>query len=223
MKKRLMKQALLKGLSGIIAAMVLLFAPAGTFSYGNGWLFLALLFIPMLIFGALLLAKAPDLLEKRLHTRESQSEQKLVILLSSLLFVAVFVIAGLDYRFGWTEVPAAVVALGAMLLLTGYGMYMEVMRENAWLSRTVEIQKDQKVIDTGLYGIVRHPMYLATIILFLAMPLVLGSWISFVLMLLYPAVLVIRIAGEEKVLENGLPGYREYKKKVKYRLFPFIW
>ena len=223
MKKRLMKQALLKGLSGIIAAMVLLFVPAGTLSYKNGWLFIALLFIPMLIFGAFLLVKAPELLEKRLHTRESQSEQKLVILLSSLLFVSVFVIAGLDYRFGWTKVPTAVVALGAVLLLTGYGMYMEVMRENAWLSRTVEIQEDQKVIDTGLYGLVRHPMYLATIILFLAMPLVLGSWISFVLMLLYPVVLVKRITGEEKVLEEGLPGYREYKKKVKYRLFPFIW
>ena len=216
-------QALLKGVSGLIAAMVLLFVPAGTFSYKNGWLFIAFLFIPMIVFGAFLLAKAPKLLEKRLHTRESQSEQKLVILLSSLLFVAVFVIAGLDYRFGWTKVPTAVVALGAVLLLTGYGMYMEVMRENAWLSRTVEIQEDQKVIDTGLYGLVRHPMYLATIILFLAMPLVLGSWISFVLMLLYPVVLVKRITGEEKVLEEGLPGYIEYKKKVKYRLFPFIW
>lgn len=223
MKTGLMMQALLKGVSGLIAAMVLLFVPAGTLSYKNGWLFIALLFIPMLIFGAFLLVKAPELLEKRLHTRESQSEQKLVILLSSLLFVAVFVIAGLDYRFGWTEVPAAVVALGAVLVLTGYAMYMEVMRENAWLSRTVEIQKDQKVIDTGLYGLVRHPMYLATIILFLAIPLVLGSWISFVLMLLYPVVLVKRITGEEKVLEEGLPGYREYKKKVKYRLFPFIW
>lgn len=223
MKTGLMMQALLKGVSGLIAVMVLLFVPAGTLSYRNGWLFIALLFIPMLIFGAYLLAKAPDLLEKRLHTKESQSGQKLVILLSSLLFVAVFVIAGLDYRFGWTEVPAAVVVLGAALVLAGYGMYMEVMRENAWLSRTVEIQKGQKVIDTGLYGIVRHPMYLATIILFLAMPLVLGSWISFILMFLYPAVLVKRIIGEEKVLEEGLPGYREYKKKVKYRLFPFIW
>lgn len=223
MKTGLMMQALLKGVSGLIAAMVLLFGPAGTLSYKNGWLFIALLFIPMLIFGAFLLVKAPELLEKRLHTRESQSEQKLVILLSSLLFVAVFVIAGLNYRFGWTEVPAAVVALGAVLVLTGYAMYMEVMRENAWLSRTVEIQKDQKVIDTGLYGLVRHPMYLATIILFLAIPLVLGSWISFVLMLLYPTVLVKRISGEEKVLEEGLPGYIEYKKKVKYRLFPFIW
>ena len=223
MKTGLMMQALLKGVSGLIAAMVLLFVPAGTFSYKNGWLFIALLFITMIVFGAFLLAKAPKLLEKRLHTRESQSEQKLVILLSSLLFVAVFVIAGLDYRFGWTKVPTAVVALGAVLLLTGYGMYMEVMRENAWLSRTVEIQEDQKVIDTGLYGLVRHPMYLATIILFLAMPLVLGSWITFVLMLLYPVVLVKRITGEEKVLEEGLPGYREYKKKVKYRLFPFIW
>ena len=223
MKAGLMMQALLKGVSGLIAAMVLLFVPAGTFSYKNGWLFIAFLFIPMIVFGAFLLAKAPKLLEKRLHTRESQSEQKLVILLSSLLFVAVFVIAGLDYRFGWTKVPTAVVALGAVLLLTGYGMYMEVMRENAWLSRTVEIQEDQKVIDTGLYGLVRHPMYLATIILFLAMPLVLGSWISFVLMLLYPVVLVKRITGEEKVLEEGLPGYIEYKKKVKYRLFPFIW
>ena len=223
MKAGLMMQALLKGVSGLIAAMVLLFVPAGTFSYKNGWLFIALLFIPMIVFGAFLLAKAPKLLEKRLHTRESQSEQKLVILLSSLLFVAVFVIAGLDYRFGWTKVPTAVVALGAVLLLTGYGMYMEVMRENAWLSRTVEIQEDQKVIDTGLYGLVRHPMYLATIILFLAMPLVLGSWISFVLMLLYPVVLVKRSTGEEKVLEEGLPGYIEYKKKVKYRLFPFIW
>lgn len=223
MKTGLIMQALLKGVSGLIAVMVLLFVPAGTLSYRNGWLFIALLFIPMIIFGAFLLVKAPDLLEKRLHTRESQSGQKLVVLLSSLLFVAVFVIAGLDYRFGWTEVPTAVVVLGAVLLLAGYGLYMEVMRENAWLSRTVEIQKDQKVIDTGLYGIVRHPMYLATIILFLAMPLVLDSWISFVLMLLYPAVLVKRIIGEEKVLEEGLPGYKEYKKKVKYRLFPYIW
>lgn len=223
MKKGLMMQALLKGVSGLIAAMVLLFLPAGTFSYRNGWLFIALLFIPMICFGVVLLVKEPELLEKRLHTKESQSEQKLVIILSSLLFVAVFVIAGLDYRFGWTKVPTAVVVIGAVLLLAGYGMYMEVMRENAWLSRTVEIQKNQKVVDTGLYGIVRHPMYLATIILFLSIPLVLGSWISFGLMLLYPAVLVKRISGEEKVLEEGLFGYREYKKKVKYRLFPYIW
>lgn len=220
---KLLAQGLLKMLSGMLLVGLVLFLPAGSWSYFNGWLFCGLLFLPMLVVGALLLWKAPALLEKRLNTKEQEKTQIAVVAVSSLLFVAAFVTAGLDFRFGWTHVPIWLVCLAAVLQLAAYGLYAEVMRENAYLSRTVEVQENQKVIDTGLYGIVRHPMYTSTILLFLAMPLVLGSWVSFAIMLLFPVVIVFRIRNEEKVLEEGLPGYREYKQRVRYRLLPFIW
>ena len=202
---------------------LVLFLPAGTWNYPNAWLFLGLLFIPMLMLGVILFVKAPELLEKRLQSKEKESTQKGVVAVSGLMFLGSSVLAGLDFRFGWTNVPSWVVAVAAVVLLASYGMYGEVMRENAYLSRTVEVQENQKVIDTGLYSVIRHPMYTATIFLFLAMPVVLGSWLAFAVMLLYPVVIVARIGNEEKVLEEGLPGYAEYKKKVKYRLVPFVW
>lgn len=218
-----MMQALLKAGSGIILAGLLLFVPAGTLDYPGAWAFMALLFVPMLVFGTVLLVKSPELLKKRLNTREKERAQVIVILLSSLVFIAAFVLAGLDFRFGWTHVPMAVRVISAVLLLLAYALYMEVMRENAWLSRTVEVQQGQKVVDTGLYGIVRHPMYLATLLLFLAIPLVLGSWVSFAVMLLTVPVLVLRIISEERVLAEGLEGYEAYREKVCYRLLPGIW
>ena len=220
---RLLAQGLLKMLSGMLIVALVLFLPAGSWNYFNGWLFCGLLFLPMLVLGALLLWKAPALLEKRLNTKEQEKTQMAVVAVSSLLFLAAFVAAGLDFRFGWTHVPIWLVCLAAVLQLAAYGLYAEVMRENAWLSRTVEVQENQKVIDTGLYGIIRHPMYTSTVLLFLAMPLVLGSWVSFAIMLLYPVVIVFRIRNEEQVLEAGLAGYREYKQRVRCRLLPFIW
>ena len=220
---KLLAQGLLKMLSGMLIVGLVLFLPAGSWNYFNGWLFCGLLFLPMLVLGALLLWKAPALLEKRLNTKEQEKTQMAVVAVSSLLFLAAFVAAGLDFRFGWTHVPIWLVCLAAVLQLAAYGLYAEVMRENAWLSRTVEVQENQKVIDTGLYGIVRHPMYTSTVLLFLAMPLVLGSWVSFAIMLLYPVVIVFRIRNEEQVLETGLAGYREYKQRVRCRLLPFIW
>ena len=222
-KQKLLLSALTKFLAGLILMGLVLFLPAGTFDYPNAWLFLGLLFIPMLLLGVVLFVKAPELLEKRLQSKEKESTQKGVVAASGLMFIGSFVLAGLDFRFGWTNVPAWVVTVAAIVLLASYGMYGEVMRENAYLSRTVEVQANQKVIDTGLYGIIRHPMYTATIFLFLAIPVVLGSWIAFVVMLAYPAAIVARIRNEEKVLEEGLQGYTEYKKKVKYRLITFIW
>lgn len=219
----LMMQALLKAGSGIMLAGLLLFVPAGTLDYPGAWAFMALLFVPMLVFGTVLLVKSPELLKKRLNTREKERAQVIVILLSSLVFIAAFVLAGLDFRFGWTHVPMAVRVISAVLLLLAYALYMEVMRENAWLSRTVEVQQGQKVVDTGLYGIVRHPMYLATLLLFLTIPLVLGSWVSFAVMLLTVPVLVLRIISEERVLAEGLEGYEAYREKVCYRLLPGIW
>lgn len=222
-KSKLFMQGLIKLLAGILMMGLVLFLPAGTWAYPNAWLFCGLLFVPMLVVGALLLWKAPALLEKRLNTREQEKTQAIVVALSSLLFVAAFVAAGLDFRFGWTHVPIWLECLAAVIQLASYGLYAEVMRENAWLSRTVEVQENQKVIDTGLYGIVRHPMYAATILLFLAMPLVLGSWLSFAIMLLYPVVILPRIRNEEQVLEAGLEGYAEYEQRVRYRLLPYIW
>lgn len=220
---KLLAQGLLKMLSGMLIVALVLFLPAGSWNYFNGWLFCGLLFLPMLVLGALLLWKAPALLEKRLNTKEQEKTQMAVVAVSSLLFLAAFVAAGLDFRFGWTHVPIWLVCLAAVLQLAAYGLYAEVMRENAWLSRTVEVQENQKVIDTGLYGIIRHPMYTSTVLLFLAMSLVLGSWVSFAIMLLYPVVIVFRIRNEEQVLEAGLAGYREYKQRVRCRLLPFIW
>ena len=221
--KTLLKQAIIKYVAGMVLVGILVFLPAGTFAYPGGWLFMGLLFIPMLVLGIVLLLKAPDLLAKRLNNKEEQSEQKKVVGLSGLMFLAGFVLCGLDFRWGWTDVPMPVIVIASVLLLAGYGLYMEVMRENAYLSRTVEVQEGQQVIDTGLYGIVRHPMYFATVIMFLAIPLVLDSWIGFVVFLVYPFLMVKRIRNEEFVLEEGLEGYREYKEKVKYRMIPFVW
>ena len=223
MRKKLLLAGGLKMLSGLLVMGLLLFVPAGTWRYPGGWRLMALLFVPMPVVGAVLYVKAPELLEKRLNSREQEPEQKRIILLFALVFVAGFVLAGMDFHFGWTRLPKAVVVAGCVLFCGAYGLYAEVMRENAYLSRTVEVQENQKVIDTGLYGIVRHPMYTSTILLFLAMPLVLGSWVSFAIMLLFPVVIVFRIRNEEKVLEAGLEGYSEYKQRVRYRLIPFFW
>jgi protein-S-isoprenylcysteine O-methyltransferase Ste14 len=220
---KLFLNALSKFSIGLVLVGLLLFLPAGTFAYFGGWLFIGLLFIPMLFLGVVLLLKAPELLKKRLNHKEKEKTQQGVVALSALLFVAGFVFAGLDHRFGWSEVPMSVVIAASVALLIGYGMYAEVMRENAYLSRTVEVQDGQKVIDTGLYGVVRHPMYLATILLFLSIPLVLGSWVSLLFFALYPVVIIMRISNEEKDLTAELSGYAEYKNKVKYRLIPFIW
>lgn len=220
---KLLVNALLKFVSGLAAVGLLLFLPAGTLRYWNAWLFSALMFLPMLMVGILLFLKAPELLEKRLNTREQEGTQKAVVALSALMFCLGFVLAGLDFRFGWSHMPTWLVAAAAVLQLVSYGLYAEVMRENAYLSRTVEIQEHQKVIDTGLYGVVRHPMYLAVTLLFLTIPLVLGSWPCFVLFLCTPALLVLRIRNEEQVLERGLPGYTEYQQRVRWRLIPFIW
>ena len=215
--------ALIKFTVGLLLVGVLLFLPAGSFEYINGWLFIGLLFIPMLILGVVLLIKSPDLLKKRLGAREKENTQKGVVAVSGILFVIGFAVAGLDFRFGWSEVPLWVVIASSIVLLISYALYAEVMRENAYLSRTIEVQEDQKVVDTGLYGIVRHPMYSVTLWLFLSIPLVLGSWWSFICFAPYIAVIVVRIINEEKVLEKGLQGYTEYKKRVKYRILPFIW
>ena len=222
-KKRLAIQASSKFAAGLVALSALMFIPAGTLSFPNAWLLIGLLFVPMLIVGIVLLVHSPSLLEKRLKDKEEQGEQKLVIALSGLMFVAAFVVAGLNWRFGWTRMPAWAVWASAAVFLASYLMYAEVLRENAYLSRTIEVQEGQKVIDTGLYGIVRHPMYSATVLLFLSMPLVLGSLPSFLIMLLYIPIIVKRILNEEEVLSRGLEGYGDYKKRVRYRLVPFIW
>lgn len=219
----LLRNAAGKFAAGFLILAFLLFLPAGTVAYPNGWLFCALLFIPMLILGIVLLKKAPGLLEKRLDTKERETTQKLVTGLCALVFLTGFITAGLDFRFGWSAVPARVVLAASVLFLIAYALYAEVMRENAYLSRTVTIQENQKVIDTGLYGIVRHPMYAATVLLFLMIPLVLGSWTAFAVFLLYVPLIIIRIRNEEAVLEAGLAGYTEYKMRVRYRLIPYIW
>ena len=222
-RKKLLSKGLTKYIAGLILVMLLLFIPAGTLRYSGAWLFIALLFIPMLLMGAVLIKKDPQLLEKRLNTKETQSEQKGVVAISGIMFLGGFILAGLDRRFGWTRIPGWAVGISAVTFLAGYIMYAEVMRENSYLSRTVEVQSGQKVIDTGLYGMVRHPMYTATILMFLAMPVILGSLISLAVFLIYPVVIVRRIGNEEEVLEKGLEGYTEYKKKVRFRLLPFIW
>ena len=222
MTLKLFIQALAKYVVGLAIVMALLFIPAGTLSYWQAWLFIDILFIPMLIVGIVLISHNPELLRKRLDAKEKEGEQKSVVAMSSLLFLAMFVIAGLNYRLGWWILPEWLVITGAILFLLGYAMYAEVMRENVWLSRTVEVQNNQQVVDTGLYGIVRHPMYSATLILFLTMPLVLASPWSFVIMLLYVPVVVKRIHNEEMVLKQELGGYKEYIQRIRYRLIPFI-
>lgn len=220
---KLLINAALKLVCGLLLSFLLLFAPAGTWNYPGGWLFIGLMFVPMLILGLALYLKAPELLKKRLNMKETQKDQVWVVALSGVLFIAGFLAAGFDFRFGWTRVPGWLVWIAAIVQLGSYGLYAEVLRENAYLSRTVEVQEGQTVIDTGLYGIVRHPMYTSTILMSLAIPLVLGSWISFLPMLLYPVIIIRRIHGEEALLEEGLPGYREYKQKVRWRLLPYIW
>ena len=223
MNGKLFAQAITKVLSGVLLIGILLFVPAGSFSYWNGWLLMAVLFVPMIVAGFVMMKKSPELLQKRLNAKEEQSEQKTVIVLSGLMFLAAFIVAGLNYRFGWIALPNWIVYVATAVFLLGYVLYAEVLRENAYLSRTVEVQEDQKVVDTGLYGIVRHPMYLSTFLLFLSMPLVLGSVISFVIMLVYIPIIAKRIRNEEKVLEEGLEGYSDYKKRVKNKVVPFIW
>ena len=222
-KTKLFLSALTKFLCGLILVGVMLFLPAGTLRYAGGWLFMALLFIPMIFLGAILFIKAPELLEKRLGVKEKENTQKGVVALSGLLFFIGFIVAGLDHRFDWSHVPAWLVVVSSVVLLVSYALYAEVMRENAYLSRTIEVQEGQKVISTGLYGIVRHPMYAVTIWLFLSIPLVLGSLWSLLCFAHYPILIIARILNEEKVLSAGLEGYVDYKKKVKYRLIPFIW
>lgn len=223
MEKGLLKEALIKYAAGILLVGLLLFLPAGTLKWENGWLFMMILFVPMFLAGIVMYLKAPDLLRSRLNAKETQKEQKSVIGYSGLMFLAAFITAGLDYRFSFTKMPKAVVIISCIVFLLAYAMFAEVLRENAYLSRTIEVQKDQEVVDTGLYGIVRHPMYTATIFLFLAMPLILGSLPSFVIMLAYIPIIVKRIRNEEEVLEKELKGYKEYKEKIRYRLIPWIW
>ena len=220
---KLLAEALVKFACGVALVGLLIFLPAGTLSFFYGWLFMGLLFIPMFLAGIVMLIKAPQLLKKRLDAKEKQSAQKGVLAFSGLMFVGGFVVAGLDHRFGWSYMPPVVTAAGSVLFVLGYLLFALVLRQNAYLSRTVKVEEGQTVVDTGLYSIVRHPMYAVTLLLFLSMPLVLGSLISFVIFLVYPLLIAKRIRNEEQVLEAGLPGYKEYKQKVKYRMIPFIW
>jgi protein-S-isoprenylcysteine O-methyltransferase Ste14 len=221
--KKLFIQAIGKYLLGLILVLILLFIPAGTLNYWNAWLLIGVLFIPMLIAGIILMIKNPVLLRKRLNAKEKEEEQKRVILLGGLMFISGFVVAGLDYRYQWLVLPKWLVITATVIFLFAYLLYAEVLRENTYLSRTIEVQENQKVIDSGLYGIVRHPMYTSTILLFLSMPLVLGSFFSFLVFLLYPVIVVKRIRNEEEVLEKSLADYSEYKQRIKYRLIPYIW
>lgn len=223
MNRTLFIQAVTRFLAGLFMVAVLLFIPAGTWDYPQGWLLIMILFVPMFIAGLVMMKKDPDLLKKRLSVKEKESEQRLVIISSGIMFFAAFIAAGLSFRYGLMMLPPPISVIAALIFLAAYALYAEVLRENAFLSRTVEVQKEQRVIDTGLYGIVRHPMYMATVLLFLSMPLVLGSLLSFVIMLAYIPIIMKRIRNEEKVLSEGLKGYAEYKIKVKYRLIPFVW
>ncbi len=223
MDVKLFFQAIIKYMVGVILTGALLFVPAGSLEYWNAWLLMGLLFIPMFIAGIILMVKKPELLKKRLDAKEKVATQKIVVFLSGLMFIAGFVTAGLNYRYNWIEIPNAVVIAASIIFVISYVLYGEVLRENQYLSRTIEVQKNQKVIDTGLYGIVRHPMYGSTILLFLMMPLILGSIISFVIFLVYPIIIAKRIKNEEEILEKELEGYKEYKEKVKYKVIPFIW
>lgn len=220
---KLLINGLTKLIFGIVFIGLLLFLPAWTFNYLGAWIFMGVLLIPVMIMGVVLFIKAPTLLEKRLQNKEKEKAQKGVIALSGLMFIGGFVLSALDFRFGWSYVPLWLTITAAVIFLAGYGMFAEVMRENAYLSRTVEVQEGQRVVSTGLYGVVRHPMYLATLLMFLPMPLILQSLWGLIPFAIYPVVIIIRIINEEKVLENGLEGYSEYKTRVKYRLIPFIW
>ena len=223
MNIKLFFEAIFKFLLGVILIGVLIFIPANTINYWNGWLFMGLLFIPMFIAGIIMMIKSPNLLKSRLDAKEKESEQKTVVKLSGLMFLVGFVLVGLNYRYNWIQLPNIVVIIASIIFLISYILYALVLRENAFLSRTIQVQENQKVIDTGLYKIVRHPMYSATLFLFLSMPLILGSLISFIIFLVYPFIIVKRIKNEEEVLERELKGYKEYKDKVKYKMIPFIW
>lgn len=220
---KLLAEALTKFTCGLLLVGLLIFLPAGTLRYPCGWLLIGLLFGPMLAAGFVMLAKSPDFLKKRLDAKEKQTAQKGVLAFSGLMFIAGFVAAGLDFRFGWSQMPTWVVITASVLFLIAYALYAEVMRENAYLSRTIKVEEGQTVVDTGLYGIVRHPMYMVTILLFLMIPLVLGSWYALVAFAFYPAIIIVRLKDEEDLLTRQLPGYCEYKQKVKYRIIPFIW
>ena len=223
MEKKLILQAAGKVLAGLLLVSLLLFLSAGTLGYWYGWLFIAVLFVPMLAAGIVLLLKAPELLKKRLNAKEEQTEQKAVLILSGVMFLAAFIVAGLNYRFDWLVLPKWAALAAALLFLGGYAMYAEVLRENAWLSRTVEVQENQTVIDTGLYGVVRHPMYAATLLMFLSMGFVLGAPISFLILLLYVPIIALRIKNEEAVLTEGLEGYAAYRERVRYKVIPYLW
>lgn len=220
---KLLINALTKFFCGLLLVGLLIFLPAGTLGYTYGWLLIGLLFGPMLIAGFVMFFKSPAFLAKRLDAKEKQTAQKGVVAFSGLMFVAGFAVAGLDFRFGWSKMPTAVVILASVLFLCAYTLYAEVMRENAYLSRTIRVEEGQKVVDTGLYGVVRHPMYMATILLFLMIPLVLGSWYALIAFAFYPVIIIVRLTDEEDLLTRELPGYAEYKQKVKYRIIPFIW
>lgn len=223
MRIKLFFEALIKFISGAIIVGLLIFLPAGSTAFINGWIFMGILFIPMLLAGIVMLFKNPELLRKRLDAKEKQKDQSLVVKLSGLMFLAGFIVAGLGFRFDWYTLPFGATIFGAIIFLLAYILYAEVLKENTYLSRTIEVQENQKVIDTGLYGIIRHPMYSATLLLFLSIPLILGSVFSFIIFLCYPLIIAKRIKGEEALLEKELEGYKEYKTKVKYRLIPFIW
>ena len=223
MTRTLFFSAILKFTAGVVLLASLLFLPAGTIHWFGGWLLMGILFVPMFLAGLVMMAKNPNLLRSRLNAREKEAEQDLVIKLSGLMFLVGFILAGLDFRFGWSRLPGWVNILGAVLFLTAYALYAEVLRENTWLSRTIEVQEGQTVVSTGLYGIVRHPMYAVTLLLFLSMPLVLGSVPAFLVFLAYPAIIARRIRNEEEVLKRDLPGYGEYLQKVRWRLIPYIW
>ena len=220
---KLLANGLVKFTCGLLMVGLLMFLPAGTFYYTYGWLLIGLLFAPMLIAGFVMFFKTPDFLEKRLDVKEKQGTQKGVIALSGLMFIAGFVLAGLDFRFGWSEMPLWVTITASVVFLIAYALYAEVMRENAYLSRTIKVEEGQTVVDTGMYAVVRHPMYSVTLLLFLMIPLVLGSWYSLIAFAFYPAIIIVRLKDEEELLTRELKGYAEYKEKVKYRLIPFIW
>lgn len=222
-KNNLLQSALIKFFAGVILVGLLLFIPAGSFAFWQAWLLMGVLFIPMFVAGLILMKINPALLRKRLNAKEEQMEQKEVVLLSGVMFLASFILAGLNFRFSWLVSPEWVTIVGTVIFLLAYALYAEVLRENEYLSRTIEVQEGQKVVDTGLYGIVRHPMYMATVLLFLSMPIILGSIPSFVVMLMYIPIIAKRIRNEEKVLEDGLDGYKQYKERVKYRIIPFVW
>ena len=223
MTVKLFVGAILKFVLGVALVGVLIFLPAGTLAFFNGWLLMGILFVPMFCAGIVMMFKNPELLKSRLDAKEKQKGQSMVVKLSGLMFLAGFIVAGLGFRFHWFALPQSVAIGGAVVFLVAYILYAEVLRENTYLSRTIQVQENQKVIDTGLYGIVRHPMYSVTLLLFLAMPIVLSSIYSFIIFLAYPFIIVRRIKGEEEFLEKELDGYREYKQKVKYRLIPFVW